>query len=76
MLQHSPTKKRPKSNFCKFLQDETLKKQSETSKVREVLIVQDILMLLADEAVREDFLNETNGACKLEPSDLDLLDKL
>lgn len=53
-----------------------MKKQSETSKVREVLIFQDILSLLTDDVVREDFLNETNGACKLGKAELDLLDKL
>lgn len=56
--------------------DESLKKQNETSKVREVLIIQDILVLLKDETVRNEFLAGTNGACKLEPSDLELLDSL
>jgi len=52
--------------------DETLK--NETSKIREVLIIQDMLRQLADETVRNDFLAGTNGACKLEESDLELLD--
>lgn len=56
--------------------DESLKKQNETSKVREVLIIQDILTLLKDETIRNEFLAGTNGACKLEPSDLELLDSL
>lgn len=56
--------------------DESLKKQNETSKVREVLIIQDILNLLKEESVRDEFLAGTNGACKLEPSDLELLDSL
>lgn len=56
--------------------DETLKKQGETSKIREVLIIQDVLKQLTDETVRNDFLAGTNGACKLEESDLELLDLL
>lgn len=56
--------------------DESLKKQSETSKIREVLIIQDILNQLKNETVRNEFLSGTNGACKLEPSDLELLDSL
>lgn len=56
--------------------DETLKKQSETSKIREVLIIQDMLRQLADETVRNDFLAGTNGACKLDENDFALLDLL
>lgn len=56
--------------------DESLKKQNETSKVREVLIIQDILILLKEDSVRSEFLAGTNGACKLEPSDFELLDSL
>lgn len=56
--------------------DETLKKQCETSKVREVLIIQDLLVLLAEEAIREDFLSEKNGACKVNADEFELLDKL
>lgn len=56
--------------------DESLKKQNETSKIREVLIIQDILAQLKDESVRNDFLAGTNGACKLEENDLELLDSL
>lgn len=56
--------------------DETLKKQNETSKIREVLIIQDVLKQLNDETVRNDFLAGTNGACKLEESELELLDLL
>ncbi|XP_055314162.1 caprin homolog isoform X2 [Sitodiplosis mosellana] len=54
--------------------DESLKKQNETSKIREVLIIQDILNVLKDESVRNEFLAGTNGACKLEESDFELLD--
>lgn len=56
--------------------DESLKKQSEISKIREVLIIQDILTQLQDESVRNDFLAGTNGACKLEESDYELLNSL
>lgn len=56
--------------------DESLKKQNETSKIREVLIIQDILAVLKDETVRNDFLAGSNDACKLEPSELELLDSL
>lgn len=56
--------------------DETAKRQNEASKIREVLVIQDILNLLTDNETREDFLNGTNGACHLEKSELDILDKL
>lgn len=56
--------------------DESLKKQNETSKIREVLIIQDILAQLQDESVRNDFLAGMNGACKLEESDYELLNSL
>lgn len=56
--------------------DESLKKQNETSKVREVLVIQDILNHLKDETVRSEFLAGSNGAQKLETSDLELLDLL
>lgn len=53
-----------------------MKKQAEITKIREVLIMQDILRLMNDDSTSEDFLNGTNGACKLEESDFELLDKL
>lgn len=53
-----------------------LKKQNETARIREVLIIQDILRLMTEDGVRDHFLNGTNGACKLEESDLELLVKL
>lgn len=56
--------------------DESLKKQNETSKVREVLVIQDILTVLKEETVRNEFRNGTNGACKLETTDFELLDSL
>uniref|UniRef100_A0A336MBB7 CSON008838 protein n=1 Tax=Culicoides sonorensis TaxID=179676 RepID=A0A336MBB7_CULSO len=53
-----------------------LRVQQETSKIREVLIIQDILRSLADDSVRQDFLDGTNGAVKIEQSDMDMLEKL
>lgn len=56
--------------------DETLKKQNETSKIRETLLIHDMLRQLRDDIVRKDFLAGTNGACKLDEADLALLDAL
>lgn len=56
--------------------DETAKRQNEANKIREVLVIQDILNLLADNEIRSDFLNGSNGACRLEKNELDILDKL
>lgn len=56
--------------------DETLKKQNETSKIRETLLMHDMLRQLRDDIVRKDFLAGTNGACKLDEEDLVLLDAL
>lgn len=53
-----------------------MKKQAEIAKIREVLIMQDILRSMNDNVTCEDFVNGTNGACKLEESDFELLDKL
>lgn len=64
------------SSLFFFKQDETSKKQGETSKIREVLMIQDVLIQLSAEEVRKDFLEGTNGACKLERTELDLLDLL
>lgn len=41
-----------------------------------MLVIQDILRSLADDSVRQDFLDGTNGAVKIEQSDMDLLEKL
>lgn len=54
--------------------DETSRKQSETSKIREVLLIQDLLIQLRDDNVRNDFLNGNNGAFKLDEIQLALLD--
>lgn len=56
--------------------DESSKKQGETSKIREVLIIQDVVKRLSDESVRKDFLEGTNGACKLDEADFEVLDVL
>lgn len=56
--------------------DEASKRQGETSKIREVLIIQDVIKHLSDGSVRKDFLEGTNGACKLEESDFEVLDVL
>ncbi|GAB0087889.1 hypothetical protein DMENIID0001_022460 [Sergentomyia squamirostris] len=50
--------------------------QSEVTKVKEVLVIQDTLESLRDEQAREDFLTGSNGAAKLEQKELELLDKL
>lgn len=56
--------------------DETSKKQSETSKIREVLIMQELLKQLKFESVRTDLLAGNHEDLKLEQSDFDLLDSL
>lgn len=56
--------------------EETSRKQGEIFKIREVLMIQDVLKLLSDETVRKDFVEGTNGACKLEEADFEVLDIL
>lgn len=56
--------------------DEATKRQGETFKIREVLIIQDVLKHLSGESVRKDFLEGTNGACKLDEADFEILDVL
>lgn len=56
--------------------DESSKKQSELSKIREVLMLQDILHQLRDDDVRQDFLEGNNGAFKVDEQQLALLDIL
>lgn len=65
-----------KDSKKKQKKDESLKKQSETAKIREVLIIQDILNQLRDDDIRKNFIDGTNGACKLDEEQLALLDKL
>lgn len=57
--------------------DEIAKKQGDISRIREVLIMQNMLEQLAGDAqARQDFVLERNGACKLEAGELALLDAL
>ncbi|XP_055534021.1 caprin homolog [Wyeomyia smithii] len=54
-----------------------VKAQQESAKVREVLVIQDVLRRLTeDDGVRSDFCNGENGACKISAEDLSLLEKL
>ncbi|XP_060817300.1 caprin homolog [Bombus pascuorum] len=50
--------------------------QQDIAKVREVLLIQDALMNMGTESVREDFLAGKNGAVKLSEEDLKYLDSL
>ncbi|XP_034934962.1 caprin homolog [Chelonus insularis] len=50
--------------------------QHDIAKVREVLLIQDVLMNIGDNAVRNDFLAGVNGATKLSRKDLKFLDDL
>lgn len=52
------------------------KAQAETIKIREVLIIQNILSCFTDDAVRNDFLAGENGAAKLEPIEFEIMEKL
>lgn len=59
-----------------FLKDYQAKTLAETAKIREVLIIQNVLNCFNDEQVRNDFLAGENGAKKLESSELEVLEKL
>ncbi|CAK9825785.1 Caprin homolog [Anthophora retusa] len=50
--------------------------QQDIAKVKEVLLIQDALMNMGTEAVREDFLAGRNGAVQLSEQDLKYLDSL
>lgn len=50
--------------------------QNEVSKVKEALIIQEVLRQLQDEGTRADFLNGTNEAAKVDEADMALLDTL
>jgi caprin-1 len=52
------------------------KNQAELARLREILLVQDALNQMGNEAVREDFLHGKNGAAQLTESELKLLDDL
>lgn len=62
--------------FVFVFKEEATKRQAEVNKIREVLIIQDVLSMLEDEDVRQDFVKEQNGACKVEQTELEVLDKL
>lgn len=47
----------------------------EKSKVRDVLMIQDLLQRLKDVNVRNDFLNERNGACLVSPNEMNFIDE-
>ncbi|CAK1551874.1 unnamed protein product [Leptosia nina] len=49
---------------------------ADTTKIREVILILDCLVLLGKSEVREDFLNGNNGAAKLTEDDLRILDDL
>ncbi|KAJ2950606.1 hypothetical protein O0L34_g8858 [Tuta absoluta] len=49
---------------------------ADTSKIREVLLILDCLVQMGTSEARDDFLNGTNGACKLTEQDLKILDDL
>ncbi|XP_066586889.1 caprin homolog [Prorops nasuta] len=48
--------------------------QQDIAKVREVLVIQDILVNMGNESARDDFLSGTNGAIKLSEEDIKSLD--
>lgn len=50
--------------------------QQDIAKVREVLIMQDVLLNLAKDGTRYDFLNGTNGATKLTEEEIKYIDDL
>lgn len=52
-----------------------IKQMQETTKVREVIIIQDILRQLKNEEIRSDFLNAQNGACLVEANEMDVLEQ-
>lgn len=62
--------------FFSGSQDNQAKTIAETAKIRELLVMQNVLTCFNDEQVRNDFLVGENGACKLENIDLETLEKL
>jgi hypothetical protein len=52
-----------------------LRQMQETSKVREVVIIQDLLRQLKNDAIRNDFLKAQNGACLVEASEMNVLEQ-
>lgn len=51
------------------------RQMQETSKVREVIIVQDFLRQLKNECIRKDFLQGSNGACLIEVEEMNVLEQ-
>jgi Caprin-1 dimerization domain len=52
-----------------------IRQVQETSKVREVIIVQDILRQLKNERIRNDFLQGSNGACLIDDDEMNVLEQ-
>jgi hypothetical protein len=52
------------------------RQHQETAKVREVLMIQDLLQRLRVENIRSDFLHQRNGACPINKAEMDFIDKL
>ncbi|KAG8234941.1 hypothetical protein J437_LFUL015509 [Ladona fulva] len=50
--------------------------QQEISRVKEILVIQEVLLNVGQETVREDFLAARNGACQLTEEDIKSLDDL
>uniref|UniRef100_A0A1A9VMS2 Caprin-1 dimerization domain-containing protein n=1 Tax=Glossina austeni TaxID=7395 RepID=A0A1A9VMS2_GLOAU len=69
------TKDAEKEQKKQARKDTIAKAQAETVKIREVLIIQNILSCFTDDAVRNDFLSGENGATKLQSSELAILEK-
>lgn len=54
---------------------ETLERQAnDLARIKEVLLIQNVLNQIGNDTVREDFLNGRNGAVKLTETDLQLFD--
>lgn len=53
-----------------------MRAQQENAKIREVLVIQDVLKRICTETVRKDFVNGENGACKVADNDLLVLEKI
>lgn len=52
-----------------------LRQMQETAKVREVVIIQDLLRQLKNDAIRIDFLEAQNGACLVEADEMNVLEQ-
>jgi Caprin-1 dimerization domain len=51
------------------------RQHQEMAKVREVLMIQDLLQRLKVDTVRSDFLNQRNGACPINKAEMDFIEK-